>query len=247
YFANFYTMGANGRDDGVPLETNLETPMSNSVALEKITNDKLLTRLMLAAQGVAVPATLAFLMAAHPLNGQASTPAMQVTPMPASRAEVKAVLSKFLETYKGDEVVVKPSGPNFHSGIGVGIFRREQIDTMVDHAIALQNDSLMSNDGVVLVEQRITPPALYFRTKDYSGNGSFSYLEGKQVTIDALSPAELATSQPWERKDWNFRVLAARAPWGKGVGKGMFARAGTWGKPTNGEAKDPRDSAAIMP
>ncbi|MBI3552264.1 MAG: hypothetical protein HY077_07080 [Elusimicrobia bacterium] len=246
YRANFYTDGANGRNDGVVYEKG-DTPMSSSVQLEKTTNDKLLTRMMLAARGVGVPATLAFVMAAHSLAGSPSAQAMQVVTMPEDRVQVHSGIERFLESYTGDEVVVKPSGPNFHSGIGVAIFRREQVKEMVDHALALKNDPLMSMDGVVLVEQRITPPALYFRTKDYSGSGSFSYLEGKQVTLDALAPAELATAQPWERKDWNFRVLAARAPWGKGVGKGMFARAGTWGKPTNGEAKDPRDSAAIMP
>jgi hypothetical protein len=250
YFANFYTEGANGRRDGEPLEKDLNVPQSNSLQLEKVTNDKLLTRLMLAAKGVGVPATLALLMAAHPLNAQAATvpsgAAMTATPMPESREQVKASVEQFLKGFSGPEIVVKPSGPNFHSGIGVQFFTRDQVDAMVDHVLALKADKQMSDDGVVLVEQRILPPALYFRNDEYSGSGDFGILEGKKVRIAALQPGEIASAKTWEKKDWNFRVLAARTPDGGGATTGIFSRAGAWGLPTNAEAKDPRNSAAIV-
>jgi hypothetical protein len=247
YFANFYTMGANGRDDGNQFETNLDVPQSNSLRLEKTTNDKLLTRLMLAARGVAVPATLALLMSAHPLRGMAAGGATAtVKDMPSTREEVKAEVEAFLKTFPGQELVVKPSGPNFHSGIGVGFFDRTDVDGIVDHALKLKSDPLMSDDGVVLIEERIIPPALYFRTEPWDGKGDFGILEGNRVRVTPLTASEIAHAQAWEKKDYNFRVLAARTPGNGGATTGIFSRAGTWGKPTNAEAPDPRDSAAVI-
>ena len=162
YFADFYTMGANDRSDGEPLEADLDVPMSNSLQLEKVTNDKLLTRLLLAAKGVGVPATLAFLMAAHPLKDATSAPLMRIEAMPEARAEVKAAVEGFLEQYPGAEVVVKPSGPQFHSGRGVKFFARGRRRHGRARAGA-QSRQAGDPDGAVLVDGRLTPPALYLR------------------------------------------------------------------------------------
>lgn len=241
YFANFFTLGANDRDDGVPLEKNLDAPMSNSVQLEKVTNDKLLTRLLLAAKGVAVPATVAFLMAAHPLRAKAaelggSGLGVHVAAMPegpAAREEIKAGIEDFLKHFTGPEVVVKPSGPQFHSGRGVEFFRRDQVDAMVEHVLALQKDAQMTSDGAVLIDGRLQPPALYLRAKDGPDTGRTAALLGQMVPLHVLRKDELSTASPKEKKDWNIRVLAARTPWGGGATTGMFVRAGAWGVPTS--------------
>ena len=41
YFANYFTLGANDRDDGNVFEKNLDVPQSNSLQIEPIVNDKL--------------------------------------------------------------------------------------------------------------------------------------------------------------------------------------------------------------
>lgn len=252
YFANFYTQGANDRDDGVPLERNLDVPMSNSVQLEKITNDKLLTRLMLAARGVGVPATLAFLLAAHPHAARAGSldagAAVAAAGMPtgdAARGEIRGRIEAFLAAFKGEEVVIKPSGPQWHSGYGVKFFQRARIDEMVSHVLALSTHERMTPDGAVLVDARLSPPPLYLRTKGLANAETDAFL-GDRVPLHVLEPGELSTASPKEKKDWNLRVLAARAPWGKGATTGIFARAGTWGLPTTAEPSDPEDAAAVV-
>ncbi|MEQ1919408.1 MAG: hypothetical protein ABL955_09425, partial [Elusimicrobiota bacterium] len=121
YFADYFTLGANDRDDGDVFEKNLNVPQSNSLQLEKVVNDKLGTRLILAAGGVAVPATLALLMPLHHLAGQpmGTQGVVQVAAMPAPEsreAEVAKLVDSYLAAFKGEELVVKPSGPQFHSG-----------------------------------------------------------------------------------------------------------------------------------
>ncbi|MDX6768896.1 MAG: ATP-grasp domain-containing protein [Elusimicrobiota bacterium] len=71
YFANFFTLGANGRTDGHVFENNHAAPQSNSLQLEVTTNDKLGTRLLMAARGVTVPVTLAFALPLHTLASSA--------------------------------------------------------------------------------------------------------------------------------------------------------------------------------
>jgi len=223
YFANFYTMGGNDRDDGVPLESNLDVPMSSSLQLEKETNDKLLTRVLMAAKGVAVPATLAFVMAGHPLMAKAqdyksAEHGMRVVerggegqgPADGVRASVEA----FLADYKGSEVVVKPSGPVWHSGKGVRFIPRDKVEEIVRAVLDLS--SKVNPEDVVLVDGRILPPEL--------------------------------TWDDGRRMDFNFRVLAARAPWDGGETTGIFARVGPWGIPTTAEppSGDPRDAAQVV-
>jgi hypothetical protein len=55
YFGNLLTLGAFDTPSGVPLEKNLDAPMSSSSRLENVTNDKLWTRLLLAGEGARVP------------------------------------------------------------------------------------------------------------------------------------------------------------------------------------------------
>ncbi len=252
YFADFYTLGANDRADGVPLEEDLDVPTSSSVELEKVTNEKLLTRLVLAAKGVAVPATAAFLMAAHPLLPKAAQLAgtaegVQIAPMPGAsgrRDSVRRTVEDFLRHYEGPEVVVKPSGAQFHSARGVKFLNREDLDGIVAHVMALAEDPQMTEDGAVLVDGRLTPPALYLRT-GAAGSESHAYL-GERLPLHVLTKDEVPAAGPKEKKDWNLRVLAARTPWNGAVTTGIFARAGTWGLPTTAEPADPADAAAVV-
>lgn len=219
YFANFFTLSGNDRDDGVPLEKNLDVPQSNSYLLEHEVNDKLATRLMMAARGVVVPATLALLMPAHSLFAQASRgdalPAGRVAAIAMPQGEDAArQLDAFLERTQVEEIVIKPSGLQFHSGRGVKFFRKEQRADMLAHIRALTDDPMMPQDGAVLIDERIDSAPLY--------------RGGRKMETTA-------------------RVLAARTPWNGGATMGMFARVGPWGKPTTAEAADPRDNATVEP
>ena len=219
YFANYFTLGANDRDDGVPFEENLDVPQSNSLQLEKVVNDKLGTRLMLAAKGVAVPATLALLMPLHHLAGRPTVThgSVQVAAMPAAEgreAEVGRMVDEYLAGFEGEELVVKPSGPQFHSGRGVKFFKKSERDAIVAHALALAVDSQMTDDGAVLLDERVNSAPL-----DRGGR----------------------------KMETTSRVLAARTPWGGTVTTDIFARVGPWGKPTTAEAADPRDNATVEP
>jgi carnosine synthase len=219
YFANYFTLGANDRDDGVPFEKNLDVPQSNSLKLETIVNDKLRMSLLGAENEVEVPAMLTFAMPAHPLaaSADASAPGrrVNVAAMPvgdAKAAEIRRQVDAFLDRYEGDEIVVKPSGPQFHSGRGVKFFRKEQRAEIAAHALELSNSPMMTQDGAVIVTGRVMSAPLY--------------RDGRKM-------------------ETTLRVLAARTPWGGAVTTDIFARVGPWGKPTTAEAADPRDNATV--
>jgi hypothetical protein len=221
YFANYFTVGANGRDDGVVFETNLDVPQSNSLFLETVTNDKLGTRLLMAARGVSVPLTLALAMPLNSLaaaTGRASSQGFTVAAMPSGEAkasEVARLIGDYLDRYEGAEVVGKPSGPAFHSGHGVKFFQATARDAVIAHALALSTDKDMTDDGAVLVDGRV-----------------------------ASAPLKLADGR---KAETTLRVLAARTPWDGFATTGVFARVGPWGKPTTAEAADPRDNATVEP
>lgn len=219
YFANYFTLGANDRDDGNVFETNLDVPQSNSLQLEKVVNDKLGTRLILAAGGVAVPATLALLMPLHHLAdrpmGAQGTVQVAAMPAPESReAEVARLVDDYLAAFQGSELVVKPSGPQFHSGRGVKFFKKSERDAIIAHALALAVDAQMTEDGAVLLDERVDSAPL-----DRGGR----------------------------KMETTGRILVSRTPWGGAATTGMFARVGPWGKPTTAEAADPRDNATVEP
>ncbi|MBI5597586.1 MAG: ATP-grasp domain-containing protein [Elusimicrobia bacterium] len=265
YFGNFFTLGSNDRADGVPFEKGLDTPMTSSVELEAVTNDKLLTRVFMAEKGVGVPATLAFLLHGHPMAWRTGFDRNGVT-LAQLGARVRAQVEEFLAANAGrlgGEVVVKPSGPQWHSSRGVKFFKTSDIDAIAAHVMALSQDGMMTPDGAVLIDERITPPPLYFRVKEggarappadgYSGKG---LRMGADVSLDFLSAAEAKTAAAAPAKrDWNMRLFAQRTPWGGTVNSAVFVRAGPWGKPTVAEPggpneagkADPEDAAVVMP
>ncbi|OGR46385.1 MAG: hypothetical protein A2X40_03145 [Elusimicrobia bacterium GWC2_65_9] len=332
YFANYFTLGANDRDDGLPFEKNLDLPQSNSLKLEAFVNDKLRMSLVGAANGVEVPPVQAFAMPRHPLAVAASADAgpIQATAAPtrdvqsvadvrrpvdelveqisslvaqsqspgaAKRAigaeivvepagsrssslhrapfipqqrihiaarlfallsdpkmtdrgevlvtgtiryedgsrevrlvrvpaagvrrrvarvvagsDIRVQVDRFSQRYAGEEIVVKPSGPQFHSGRGVEFFRKEQRVEMTVHALAIASDLMMSEDGAVIVMGRVNSAPL---------------------------------ERGGRKMETTLRVLVARTPSGGAKTMDVFARVGSWGKPTTAEAADPRDSAVI--
>ncbi|MBI4349296.1 MAG: ATP-grasp domain-containing protein, partial [Elusimicrobia bacterium] len=216
YFGNWYTLGANDRADGVPLEENLDVPQSSSLQLEAITNDKLLTRLMMAARRVAVPATLALLMPRHPMAGQHSAigGGVQIARIEAADSIRESVL-EYLEHFQGDEIVVKPSGPQFHSGRGVKFFTKDQTEAIIEHATALAADGMMTQDGAVLIDERVpsvpitrdrkletTLRVLVSRTpwNGFATTGIFARVGpwGKPTTAEAADPRDNATVESWD-------------------------------------------------
>ncbi|MDX6771104.1 MAG: hypothetical protein SF051_16350, partial [Elusimicrobiota bacterium] len=270
YFGNFFTLGSNDRADGVPFEKGLVTPMTSSVELEAVTNDKLFTRVLMAAKGVGVPATLAFLLPSHPMAAQAGFTANGVTlaDLPKfddaegrTRAQVAAFLAANRERL-GSEVVVKPSGPQWHSSRGVKFFKTTDVGGISAHVIALSKDGMMTPDGAVLIDERLTPPPLYFTVSEgaarappagYSGKG---LRMGGDVSLDFLTAAEAKTpAGASAKRDWNMRLFAQRTPWDGTVNSAVFVRAGVWGKPTvaepggpsASEKADPEDAAVVMP
>jgi|GEM_PF-2064537 len=250
YFGNLLTLGAFDTDSGVPLEKNLATPMSSSTRLEKITNDKLWTRLLLSAENARVPATRAFLLPDHPFLKRGAIPTstrVKAGPIPASDAEIRAAVVDFLSSFKGPEVVVKPSGPRFHSGEGVRFFPRDQVDAIAAYVRTLSHHEHMDSAGVVLLEQRLSPPPVYFRLTAYKEGAPFVYQDKKKFGYEILRPDEIATASPHEKKDYNERVWVVRDAHDKPhtVPTGFF-RAGTWGMPTSSQPKDPRDAASVV-
>ncbi len=326
YFTDYFTLGANDRDDGVPFEKNLDVAQGNSVQLEGITNDKLITRMLMAEQGIEVPATQAFVMPGHSLRqklgkvgsgeSELTIDAMPVAEQEASRrlnapihdflqqvkfpidetgrpiaefhltaidfpgaaprrlkvmvpaypvhqaafdlftspsmtaegtVTIEAVgvdaavpgmktkvtvklgkvpwlgekatplrkkLNAFLDTYTRPELVVKPSGPAYHSGYGVGFFDKAARNAMYTRAVALAGSLYMTDDGVVLADSRV--------------NSAVLIRKGRKM-------------------ETTLRVLGVRTPWDDFVTSGVFARVGPWGKPTTAEAQDPRDNATVEP
>lgn len=265
YFANYFTLGSNDRDDGVAFEKDLDTPMSSSVELETVTNDKLFTRVLMAEKGVGVPTTLAFLMPGHPLMGRTgfSRNGVMVRELGSLVRERTEEFLAANASRLGDEVVVKPSGPQWHSSRGVKFFKTTDVDGIVAHIQALSKDGMMTPDGAVLIDERLTPPPLYFKVSEggdrappaagYSGKG---LRLGGDVGLEFLSAAEAKTKAAAPAKrDWNMRLFAQRTPWDGTVNSAVFVRAGPWGKPTvaepggpsASEKADPEDAAVVMP
>lgn len=234
YFANFLTPGANDSDAGLPLERRLAVPMSSSARLERVTNDKLLTRLTLARGGLRVPRTLAFVLPDHPV--QASEGPVRVAALRADAAALAAEIEAFALSIGAGELVVKPSGPFFHSGRGVRLLPAAAAAAAARHVLELAGDRRMGRDGAVLIDERVAPPALRFLPAEHDGRGEFGFLGARRVAL-ADSPAA--------KKDWNLRVIAARTAGGAET-TGILARAGSWGLPTTAETTDPADGAVML-
>jgi carnosine synthase len=256
YDAQFFTMAANSRTDGLPLERAHEGPRSASEELLSIFKEKMHTRMIAAEVGEGVPASVGFLMPNNPVMAHMaefeSLHAARLLAMPDDAAVIRRELSAFLQRNTSREVVIKPSSSYFRSSRGVEFFDTSLpgvLEEMVSYVLALKHDEHMSAEGAVLVDERIEPPAVYYRTEPYTGKRMFAELRGELVDIVPLTRAEikaLPKDSPL-RKDWNLRLFVARTPSGGAKSMQFFVRAGAWGWPTTAEPeKHPERAAAIV-
>lgn len=256
YDAQFFTMAANSRTDGLPLERDHEGPRSASEELLSIFKEKMHTRMIAAAVGEGVPASVGFLMPKNPVMAHMaefeSLHAARLLAMPDDAAIVRRELAAFLQRNSSREVVIKPSSSYFRSSRGVEFFDTTVpgvLEEMVSYVLALKADEHMSAEGAVLVDERIEPPAVYYRTEPYTGKRMFGELRGEVVDIVPLTREEikaLPANSPL-RKDWNLRLFVARTPSGGAKSMQSFVRAGAWGGPTTAEPeKHPERAAAIV-
>ena len=98
----------------------------------------------------------------------------------------------------------------------------------------------------MLIDERLEPPALYFKTEAYSGQGTFGFVSNQKMALLPLERSQFARANAWEKKDWNLRIQVARAPWGGAVAGGIHGRAATWGGPTTADAADARNNAVVL-
>jgi hypothetical protein len=249
YFANWLTLADFQRDDGVPLQYNLNIPQSSSLAQEKFTGDKLRTRQLMAAAGKGdnVPASHAFLLPRHSLLSESVPATTRVTTSALNgRLSIEKGVQDFLNRYDGAEVVVKPTGVRFHSGEGVKIFDRSQFNEIVEHIDALSRHPKIDSHDAILIDERIQPPPIYLSFEDYTKGSPFAWWHRKRVNLRVMEPSEISAAQLHEKKDYNYRVFVQRSAKGAPVTSRAFVRAGTWGKPTNVQTIDPADSAAVI-
>ncbi len=256
YSANFFTEAANSRTDGAPLERGSEIPFSASDELLSIFKEKMHTRMIAAEVGEGVPLSVGFLMPRNPvrmhLEEFADQLVARLVDMPESRERVREEIQAFLRHNRAREVVIKPSSSYFRSSRGVEFFDTTVpgvLEEMTDYVMALRNDPHMSSEGAVLVDQRIEPPAIYFRTEPYTGKRMAGELRGEMVDIVPLTKAEIAALPPDSplKKDWNIRTFVSRTPDGGAKSMASFVRAGSWGGPTAAEPEGhPERAAAVI-
>ncbi|PCI36804.1 MAG: hypothetical protein COB53_08380 [Elusimicrobia bacterium] len=258
--ADYFTPGSNDRTDGLSMKRQASHPTSSSPELEAVTNDKYLTGSMIAYESrggeQAVPIRLNLLLKDHPHfeNSKTTAEGMRVLSqymhaMPEEKAALRQKVKDHLEANAdilGDEVVVKPSGPQWHSSRGVQFFQTNRIDDIVDHIIALKNDPMMTADGSVLIDQRIDSPPLYFDVKPTQTRAPPSVDDGVRTSVADRMDGDVELTIPgregmgWSdknhlKKDFNLRLFAQRTPWGGTTVSGVFVRAGTYGKPVVAE------------
>lgn len=242
HFVNYYTDSRDSGINGLPLEAKLDTPMSSSAALERLINEKVLTRYWLSQNEGQAPASLAFLMRQHPMTRGEAPPPTQSGDMllfefpsvtcPNQHQIITESVNNFLNSRKLGSVVVKPSGVLFPLPYKVEYFSSEQVDQIVDHILNLSVDQLMTSDGSIIVEERLFAPPLYIEIGKDDHSGRFC-LNGKRWPIHILSKEEIAENGDIHKMDWCLQILVSRTPWEKGVTTEILARMGGWGKPLN--------------
>ncbi|KAK3586593.1 hypothetical protein CHS0354_027730 [Potamilus streckersoni] len=158
YFVNFFTKACtNGqRHDGKQVEADLDCPMSSSLKLIKLTDDKLWTRCIMSKVGLDFPETLAFvydLDMVYP-NQEPDIRVVHIDQKKTNlRAIVNAEVNKFLERCLQKEVkmiVVKPSGVMWHGSSGVTFHWSHKCEEIIK--VVLELFALIDQGDTVLVE-----------------------------------------------------------------------------------------------
>lgn len=148
------------------------------------------------------------------------------------RTAMREQVEKRLAASNRPEYVVKPSGAQFHSGRGVAFFKRGEAARIFAHALALAGDPMMTDDGAVLLANRVdsanidrggrametTLRVLVSLTP--SGDAQVEDIfarvgpRGKPTNSEAEDPRDNAVIEPWERllrEDWKLSPKQAAA------------------------------------
>ncbi|KAL3855367.1 hypothetical protein ACJMK2_014578, partial [Sinanodonta woodiana] len=158
YFVNFFTKACtNGqRHDGKDVEAYLDCPMSSSLKLTKLVDDKLWTRSIVCELGLAFPETVAFAYNSDFVYPQ-HEPAIRVIHIDEKKTNLEEIVDvevdKFLDRCFKKEVkmiVVKPSGVMWHASNGVTYHWIHDRDEIVK--VILEFFTLIDQGDAVLVE-----------------------------------------------------------------------------------------------
>lgn len=137
YLLNFFTYNITGgqRSDGNELEKDLDCPMSSSVELAALVDDKVWTRVIMADVGLDVPETLAVYYRTERQfdsnHGHIKVLMLEdKDELPHIHQEVKTFLQQpFMQGIQ--KIVVKPSWPNSFGSIGVSFHKTSDTDSIL--------------------------------------------------------------------------------------------------------------------
>lgn len=265
YFANFFTFSATTgvRNDGVPLEEGLNCPMSSSHKLEKIINDKLLTRCLMGNSGVACPRTLAFPYASdreYPVGNLQITLVNIADKKDADKAFLEKHLKLFLNLYKDiRSIVVKASGPMWQQSEGVSIFPNIEMDKVVDAMYALLQrlqpyDSLLIDEFLPTLRSQVVLPAreakIYGAIVPGGSVMSQKHFAAKELleNLEQVQDDEMAYSvePPKIQLGFRLRVLVARTSFNTSLLSKFVVGVGDLNKPINGDNTIPQSLESAL-
>lgn len=163
YFVNYFTDACTGGVccEGEKLEKGLDCPMSSSLKLNQIVDDKLYTRILLGKAGVGYPVTLAFRYKAigsyENENEISNITVVRIDDgacHSASKNLVRNAISKFITENKNsayNKLVVKPSGVSWYGSKCVSFHNKMDVDGIT---AAVQNvfEHLQEGDSVLVEE-----------------------------------------------------------------------------------------------
>eukprot|EP01013_Petalomonas_cantuscygni_P012511 TRINITY_DN2635_c0_g1_i1.p1 TRINITY_DN2635_c0_g1~~TRINITY_DN2635_c0_g1_i1.p1 ORF type:complete len:1013 (-),score=315.21 TRINITY_DN2635_c0_g1_i1:264-3302(-) len=233
YFANFLTFAVTEREcnAGIPLETNVDCPLSSSAALELVTNDKLYTRLLAGNYGCRVPETCAFVFRAKRVYPPTS---LKIRLYPVSHkmidealrevilAEVAAMLTRYRR------IVIKPSGSQWACCAFVGIFGEGKEDAG-DPADFVQQILDRADEGdAILVEEFVQAASVPLTPQEIRD------LNKRRATL----PAKFEEGQAIDCAH-RVRVVVARGPFDYPVVSQMVANIAPAGIPIGGDVAMP--------
>ena len=155
---------------------------------------------------------------------------VRAAPFPQDREAFRQQVLEFLGTFDGDKVVVKASGPQFRASRAIKIFKRADVDGIVDHAMYLVGHKWMTDQGSVLIDGRVTGPSVYAKVKKAVLGGKIGMRGAEKVGMEYPDQEALKAEALKTRSgtlsiahDTNIRVMAYRTPQG-GVAAEMTAR-----------------------
>lgn len=163
YFVNYFTENTTSgqRNDGPEIERGLECPMSSSVALCHMVDDKVWTRDVMANVGMAIPETVAFRRKnLRPLissKGKMHTVDFEEFAS-LDKNTIENEITQFCQRMHSagiEKIVVKPSGPQFLGSVGVSFHSVTDVPSVVRAAEELLAE--ISEGNSVLVEQFVEP------------------------------------------------------------------------------------------